>query len=63
MTGEESTGEETPGTALDSTVVNSLLTVQVGLVDKIVETDGRTLASDERTPAVAMETSTAEVPG
>ena len=51
------------GPALYSTVVNSSLTVQEDFVDKIVETDGRTLASDERTPAVATETTTAEVPG
>ena len=62
-TEEKSTCEEMSGPALYSTVVNSSLTVQEDFVDKIVETDGRTLASDERTPAVATETTTAEVPG
>ena len=63
MTGEESTGKESSGTALVNTVVNTSLTALVGLVNKIVETDGRTVASVERTPAVAAETTAVEAPG
>ena len=49
--------------ALVNTVVNTSLTVLVGLVDKMVETDGRTVAPVERTPAVATETTAVEAPG
>ena len=40
MTGEESTRNELSGPALVNTVVNTTLAVLVGLVDKMVETDG-----------------------
>ena len=40
MTGEESTGNESSGSALVNTVVNISLTALEGLEDKIVETDG-----------------------
>ena len=63
MTGEESTGHELSGPKLVNTVVNISLTPLVGLVDKIVETDGRTVAPVERTPAVATETTAVEAPG
>ena len=63
MTGEESTGNESSGPALVNTVVNTSLTVLVGLEDKMVEYDGRTVAPVERTPAVATETTAVEAPG
>ena len=63
MKGEESTGNESSGPALVSTVVNISLTALVGLADKIVETDGRTVAPVERDPAVATETTAVEAPG
>ena len=63
MTGEESTRNELSGSALVNTVVNTSLTVLVGLVDKMVETDGRTVAPVERTPALATETTAVEAPG
>ena len=63
MTGEESTGNESSGSALVNTVVNTSLTALVGLTDKIVETDGKTVASVERSPAVATETTAVEAPG
>ena len=63
MTAEESTGNESSGPALVNTVVTTSLTVLVGLVDKMVETDGRTVTPVERTPAVATETTAVEAPG
>ena len=55
--------EESSGPALVNIVVNTSLTVLLGLVDKMVETDGRTVALVERTPAVATETTAVEAPG
>ena len=43
--------------------VNASLTLQGGLVDKIVETDGKIPASVEETPAAATETVTVGTPG
>ena len=63
MTGEESTGRESAGPALVSTVVIISLTALVGLADKIVETDGRTVVAVEGNPAVATETTAVEAPG